>query len=65
MYHAYSWVTQVQFEVLGPLADGGKTLVEFDTPDGKPGSSTTGTRRRWCVRLVTAGNCVVNSRSRK
>jgi len=36
VYDTYSWIPQVQFDVLGPLEAGNKLYVEFDTPDGKP-----------------------------
>lgn len=36
VYNTYSWVPQVQFDVLGPLTNGSKIYVEFDMPDGKP-----------------------------
>ena len=36
IYNTYSWVPQIQFDVLGPVAGGSKLYVEFDTPDGKP-----------------------------
>jgi hypothetical protein len=36
VYNTYSWVPQIQFDVLGPLASGSKLVVEFDMPDGKP-----------------------------
>jgi hypothetical protein len=36
VYNTYSWVPQIQFDVLGPLPGGSKLYVEFDMPDGKP-----------------------------
>lgn len=36
VYNTYSWVPQVQFEILGPVASASKFYVEFDMPDGKP-----------------------------
>jgi hypothetical protein len=36
VYNTYSWIPQVQFEVLGPIEAGNKIYVEFDMPDGKP-----------------------------
>jgi hypothetical protein len=36
VYNTYSWIPQVQFDVLGPIEGGEKLYVEFDAPDGKP-----------------------------
>lgn len=36
VYNTYSWVPQIQFDILGPTESGGKFYVEFDMPDGKP-----------------------------
>lgn len=36
VYNTYSWVPQVQFDILGPTTSGSKFYVEFDMPDGKP-----------------------------
>lgn len=36
VYNTYSWIPEIQFEVLGPIAGGEKIYVEFDMPDGKP-----------------------------
>jgi hypothetical protein len=36
VYNTYSWVPQIQFDILGPTESGSKFYVEFDMPDGKP-----------------------------
>lgn len=36
VYNTYSWIPEIQFEVLGPIESGEKLYAEFDTPDGKP-----------------------------
>ncbi len=36
VYDTYSWVPQIQFEVLGPIEGGNKLYAEFEMPDGKP-----------------------------
>lgn len=35
-YDTRSWVPQIRFEVLGPVAAGSQFYAEFDAPDGKP-----------------------------
>lgn len=36
VYNMYSWVPQINFDVLGAVANGDQFSAEFDTPDGKP-----------------------------
>lgn len=36
VYNTYSWIPEIQFDVLGPIESSEKLYVEFDTPDGKP-----------------------------
>ena len=36
VYNTYSWVPQINFDVLGAVASGDQFSTEFDTPDGKP-----------------------------
>lgn len=36
VYDTYSWIPQIQFDVLGPIEAGNKLYVEIDMPDGKP-----------------------------
>ena len=36
VYNTYSWVPQINFDVLGAVASGDQLSAEFDTPDDKP-----------------------------
>jgi len=36
VYNTYSWVPQINFDVLGAIPAGGQLYAEFDTADGKP-----------------------------
>ena len=36
VYNTYSWVPQINFDVLGAVASGDQFSAEFDTPDDKP-----------------------------
>lgn len=36
VYDTYSWVPQINFDVLGAISAGGQLYVDFETADGKP-----------------------------
>ncbi len=36
VYNTWSWAPEIKIGIHGPLADGSKITVEFDTADGKP-----------------------------